>query len=224
MDWFALALLSGLVALDATTFPQIMISRPLVAGTVAGWLGGAPEVGLAVGAILEIFGLVVLPFGAARYPESGLAAVAAAGGAVAVAGTQAAAPAVLMVVVTVALLWEQVAGYTVLALRRLDERLVAEGGQAVSDPDGLQRRHLGAMTLDFGRGVVLGVVGAVLCVLALRLILPVWGLGASTTGEVLHLAAVAMLAAALDIFGGFADHRRWFLGGVSLGVLILVVA
>ncbi|MED5200176.1 MAG: hypothetical protein VYB51_10255 [Gemmatimonadota bacterium] len=42
----SLAILGGLLALDATSVGQFMISRPLVAGTLAGWWLGDPGVGL----------------------------------------------------------------------------------------------------------------------------------------------------------------------------------
>ncbi|HXE59015.1 MAG TPA: PTS sugar transporter subunit IIC, partial [Gemmatimonadales bacterium] len=72
------------VGLDLVSVPQVMLSRPLVAGTVAGCIVGDVEAGLRVGAVLELFALDVLPIGAVRYPDYGpatVAAVAAAGGA-----------------------------------------------------------------------------------------------------------------------------------------------
>jgi len=65
------------VALDLVSVPQAMLSRPLVAGTVAGWLAGDVEAGLRVGVVLELFALDVLPIGAVRYPDYGPATVAA---------------------------------------------------------------------------------------------------------------------------------------------------
>jgi len=74
-----------LVGVDLASFPQVMIARPLVAGTVAGAIVGDPASGLAVGAVLELFALEVMPVGAARYPDYGPAAVA---GAALAAGTE----------------------------------------------------------------------------------------------------------------------------------------
>jgi mannose PTS system EIIC component len=64
----AIMLLGGFVALDATSFPQVMISRPLVAGALTGFVLGDPVAGALVGGLLEVFHLSVLPIGAARYP------------------------------------------------------------------------------------------------------------------------------------------------------------
>ena len=66
-----------LVGLDMTSVAQSMLSRPLVAGTVAGTIVGDPAGGLMMGVLLELFALEVLPVGAARYPDCGLGAVAA---------------------------------------------------------------------------------------------------------------------------------------------------
>ncbi|MBA3761296.1 MAG: PTS sugar transporter subunit IIC, partial [Gemmatimonadales bacterium] len=65
-----------LVGLDLVSVPQAMISRPLVAGTVAGWLVGDVEAGLRIGVVFELFALDVLPVGAVRYPDYGPATVA----------------------------------------------------------------------------------------------------------------------------------------------------
>lgn len=75
---FAALLLWGtLVGLDLVSVPQGLFSRPLVAGSVAGWLVGDVEAGVRVGAVLELFALDVLPVGASRYPEYGPASVGA---------------------------------------------------------------------------------------------------------------------------------------------------
>ena len=73
----SLALLGGLLALDGTSVGQFMVSRPLVAGTLAGWWLGDPVLGLEVGAILELFHLAGVPAGGAHVPESGPASVVA---------------------------------------------------------------------------------------------------------------------------------------------------
>ena len=72
---------AALLGLDVVSFPQMMISRPLVGATLAGAFVGDPATGLLVGATLELIALATLPFGASRYPEWGSAAVV--GGAIA---------------------------------------------------------------------------------------------------------------------------------------------
>ncbi|MCL4866613.1 MAG: PTS sugar transporter subunit IIC, partial [Gemmatimonadales bacterium] len=72
----ALAAWGSLVGLDLASWPQLMLSRPIVAGGVAGLLLGDPVAGLTVGSLLELFALDVLPIGATRYPDFGVAALA----------------------------------------------------------------------------------------------------------------------------------------------------
>ncbi|MGE5091451.1 MAG: PTS sugar transporter subunit IIC, partial [Bacillota bacterium] len=68
----ALLLLWGIITgVDLVSVPQAMLSRPLVAATVAGAILGDVEAGLRVGVVLELFALDVLPVGAVRYPDYG---------------------------------------------------------------------------------------------------------------------------------------------------------
>ena len=76
-DLLPLLLLGGLLGLDVVSFPQMMISRPLVAATIAGAFVGHAGNGILAGAALELIALATLPFGASRYPEWGSAAVVA---------------------------------------------------------------------------------------------------------------------------------------------------
>jgi PTS system mannose-specific IIC component len=73
-------LLSGAVAvcagLDRTAALQVMISRPIVAAPLTGWLLGEPLVGLQVGALVELLWLGRLPVGAAIPPDDTQVAVA----------------------------------------------------------------------------------------------------------------------------------------------------
>lgn len=72
-----LALLGAVVGLDFVSFPQAMLSRPLVAATLGGAVCGNTVAGLLVGILLECFALETMPFGASRYHEWGPASVAA---------------------------------------------------------------------------------------------------------------------------------------------------
>jgi mannose/fructose/N-acetylgalactosamine-specific phosphotransferase system component IIC len=56
-DVIPIAILGGVLGLDVVSFPQAMISRPLVAATVAGALIGQAASGLLLGAALELIAL-----------------------------------------------------------------------------------------------------------------------------------------------------------------------
>jgi PTS system mannose-specific IIC component len=62
----AVAVFSGL---DRTAFLQLMISRPIVAAPLTGWLLGDPMAGLQAGAMVELLWLGRLPVGAAIPPD-----------------------------------------------------------------------------------------------------------------------------------------------------------
>ncbi len=218
--WLAVALLGGVVGLDATSFPQAMISRPLVAGTLAGALVGRPILGMVIGFIMEAFTLVILPIGAARYPESGTATVAAvAAYAAAVEPALEAGP--LTVIIAFALAWEWVSGETVVLQRRTNGRFLTADG-AVS-PTKLERRHVAAMTMDLGRGATLAVGGGLLGWGILVLTAGHWALSRPLTLSILAVLAAAMVGTTLPLFGG-ARARRWALGlGVTAGALLVLL-
>ena len=69
LEALPIGLLGALLGLDVVSFPQAMISRPIVAATLAGAFIGNPPAGLLIGVVLEMIALDTLPFGASRYPE-----------------------------------------------------------------------------------------------------------------------------------------------------------
>ncbi|MBI5014063.1 MAG: PTS sugar transporter subunit IIC [Deltaproteobacteria bacterium] len=74
----ALGLLGGFLALDRTAFLQCMVSRPLVASTLAGVLLGEMHLGMRCGLLLELLWLMDPPVGASVPPDESLAAVLSA--------------------------------------------------------------------------------------------------------------------------------------------------
>ena len=85
VDVLVLATLGAILGLDVVSFPQAMISRPIVGATLGGAFMGNAGVGLLCGVLIELFAHETLPFGASRYPEWGssspIAGAAAAAGA-----------------------------------------------------------------------------------------------------------------------------------------------
>lgn len=63
------AVVALICGLDRVAALQIMISRPIVAAPLAGWLLGDIEVGLQVGLMIELLWLARLPVGAAIPPD-----------------------------------------------------------------------------------------------------------------------------------------------------------
>lgn len=213
MDLLLVSLVGGLLALDATAVGQFMVSRPLVAGALAGWVLGDPAFGLVVGAVLELYLLVSFPSGGARFPEGATATVVAVAAAAPVAGE----PGALPLGVAAGLVWGQVGGATITALRRLNGRLVpdAESGTV----EGLERAHLGAVALDGLRGGAVTLAGAAAGRWAVGLLAPAWPLGLGDSLGLLLVGGAVSGGILLRDLGGFRRHRVLFAAGIALGLV-----
>jgi mannose/fructose/N-acetylgalactosamine-specific phosphotransferase system component IIC len=202
-----------------------MISRPLVSAILVGVLVGRPVEALFMGTVLELFVVVILPVGAARYPESGTAAVAAT--AAYVAATPVFSPSLALLAVLFALLWEHVGGMSVILARRFNERFVALA-PAAPQPDTaydqlLERRHRLALAVDFLRAVLVTAVGFLIGGLALRVLAGVWSLSDVIVPAILSIGMACMVGAALPLFGGLRAQKLAFGIGLTLGLFILLL-
>jgi len=74
-----LILMAGIVAMDTTSGPQILISEPVVSCSVLGILFGVPESGLMIGVLYQLLWLGYMPLGAARLADSNMAAFISTG-------------------------------------------------------------------------------------------------------------------------------------------------
>ena len=121
-----------------------MISRPIVAGPLAGLILGDPVSGMWAGAVLEILSLRQLPIGASRGWDTGPAAVVAAAAAV---GWTTGPPA-LLVAVAFGVVVGWLGSWSVHGLRHLNAGLVAVQGRPLDSATRLTVRHLSALVLD----------------------------------------------------------------------------
>jgi PTS system mannose-specific IIC component len=211
----------GLVGVDAVSWPQVMISRPLVAATLGGALLGDPGAGLMVGAVLELLGLRHPPFGAARYPDTGPAALVA-GAAFAVSGGGVTS---LAVAVSAGWLLGWVGAHTVHLLRGLNGRLVGQPASLSVAPGRLERRQRFAVGLDFARGALLTAAFLVPAELVARVV-PASAGGLAPPVAAAVLAVVVGGAAGAAAGGLFGGRRGWLLlaaGGLA-SVVALVLA
>src|SRR4051812_38900823 len=147
-------MLGGILGLDVVSFPQAMISRPLVAATLAGALIGQSRSGLLLGATLELIALETLPFGASRYPEWGSASVV--GGAL-YASAPVRSPGALTLAMVAALATAWIGGWTMVKLRQRNAKWAtrARGGLDAGARGTVIGLQLRGMTADLARGVVL---------------------------------------------------------------------
>ena len=216
-----LTLLGAVLGLDVVSFPQAMLSRPIVSATLAGALVGEPARGVMAGAVLELFALETLPFGASRYPEWGSAGVVGgASFALRPDGTTGA----LAVAVLASLLTAMVSGWSMIQHRRAIGRWAAAMRDALSsgEPGAVATLQLRGMTVDLLRGGV--VTGAALAVFVPmgHVLLAKWSLApAPSRAVVVALAGATALGAVWKIVHATAGARWYLLGGFLLGLSLL---
>jgi len=209
-----------LVGLDLVSVPQAMISRPLVAGTVAGWLVGDVEAGLRIGVLFELFALDVLPVGAARYPDYGPATVAAV-------ALGAGAPWELSLGLSAALglVLAVLGGWSLQIVRRWNARAIQRRAAALAagESSAIRRLQYGALLRDAVRGFTLTLLGIV----AASTIKDLVRLDRQTAVALTLVAIGSALAATVN--GAFRSSGRsarlkWLLAGAGVGVLLAALA
>lgn len=206
-----------LVGVDLVSVPQMMIARPLVAGTVAGAILGDFETGLKLGVIFELLQYDILPVGAVRYPEYGPATVAAVATAHAAAGALG-----LGLGAVVGLVTGLLGGVSMHVMRRINSRVVHEASVTLEsgDPRALVRLHVGGILRDVARAALVTGVG-----LALAWIVPppLTGVLTPRGATLLTVAAVASALAAgaagtLRLVG-HGPNLAWFAAGLGGGIV-----
>lgn len=217
-----LGLLGAVLGLDTVSFPQAMLSRPLVAATLGGAMAGAPVDGLLIGAALELIALETLPFGASRYPEWGSASVV--GGALfASVPSQPAGSSALAIIASLATAW--IGGWTMVKLRQLNARWASHSQKALDAGArgaviGLQLR---CITADLLRGFLLTIAAAAVFAPLTEASLALWTIDARISRAVAVSVATAVAAgAAWKLFHG-SIPARWLFGaglGVGLGLAV----
>ena len=217
-----LGLLGAVLGLDTVSFPQAMLSRPLVAATCGGALLGAPVDGLIMGATLELIALETLPFGASRYPEWGSAS--ALGGALfAEAGDRSAGAMIIALVAALATAW--VGSWSMVRLRQKNGEWAAQSRSSLDAGArgtviGLQ---LKGMTADLARGLLLTIVAWAVFQPLAGLALAEWTLDARFSRAIAVGVATSVAAgAAWKVFHGSIAARWTFLIGLAAGFGMMV--
>ncbi len=205
--WLLLVALGAFVGLDGISWPQLMISRPIVAGTLGGLLFGDPAAGFLSGALLEIVSARHPPYGAARYPETGPAGLVA-GAAYANAGSGAGLlPLITVTLAGWAIGW--IGSHSIQLQRTFCGRLVGDPMALGGDGRTLTRRHRLAMRPDAGRAAFIPGVLVVPTMVAARV---------ATTFATPTQARISVALAAAGI-AGLAGVGARVLGGRRRGWL-----
>ncbi len=191
-----------------------MVSRPFVAGTLAGWWLGDPTLGLEVGAILELFQLAGVPAGGSRVPETGPASVVAVAVAMSAGGLAGLAMGVLAGLVV-----SEIGGMTVGLQRHRVARVFGRSDWGSMTAPKLTAVHLSAVLLDFVRGTVVTAGGLVVGGWLAGALASRWPLPYETTVALILIGASVHLGALLRGFGGWKSRRTVFLVGLVAGIV-----
>jgi PTS system mannose-specific IIC component len=219
-----IALLLGwgtLVGVDLVSVGQLMIARPIVAGTIAGLLIGEVEAGIRLGLIFELFQFDILPFGAVRYPEYGPGTVAG------VAATHLIGrPDAWGIGAGVGLVIGVFAGASLHWLREANARAVRRAAPALEAGDVrvLARVHLGGLGRDMRRAAGVTALGLLTAWLVSRdaAALPPHVLIATSAAA----AGAALAAGVAGLFRLIGSRRnlRWLAAGLAAGTAVLWIA
>lgn len=217
-----LALLGGVLGMDTVSFPQAMLSRPLVAATLGGALLGSPLSGLLIGAALELIAVETLPFGASRYPEWGSASVV--GGALFASVPEHPAGAMTLALIAgLATAW--VGGWSMVKLRQRNAKWAARSRSALDAGArgaviGLQLR---GMTADLVRGAVLTAVAVAVFAPLNEASLALWTIDARASRALaVGVATSVAVGAAWKLFHGSLSARWLFAAGLGFGFSVMV--
>lgn len=223
LEALPIALLGALLGLDVVSFPQAMISRPIVAATLAGAFIGQPAAGLLIGVVLELIALDTLPFGASRYPEWGSAGVV--GGALFAAqptGMPGALPASLLA----ALLTASVSGWSMVVLRRIIAARLERTRDSIEagSREALLALHLSGMTMDLLRAALVTTLGMIVFSPLVNAIVAIWGSeSAPSRAVVVVIAAIVAGGALWKVFHSVRRVLLFFFAGLAVSTLLLVV-
>ena len=220
---FLIAVLGAIMGLDVVSFPQAMISRPIVAATITGMLLGDADGGLLVGATLELIALETLPVGASRYPEWGSASVV--GGALFALRPEPTAGTLTMAVLgALATAW--VGGWTMYVIRRFNGAIARRWIPTLglgSGPAVIAIQTAG-IAADFARGGLLTLIAMTALDPLARAMVGLWSLDARFSRAVVVAAAAAVAAGATwKLFHNTPAARWYFRGGLAMGLTLWVI-
>jgi PTS system mannose-specific IIC component len=222
-----LLLWGTMVGLDVVSVPQSMMSRPLVAGAISGFLVSLMEpqvftvhpviTGLMVGATLELYALDVLPVGASRYPDYGPATVAAVYAAL---GWR---PEIgLGASVAVGLLIAVLGGWMMQIVRRANAAAIQRRAAALSagESDAIRALQWGGIRRDIARSAGITLTGLMLA----EIIWPILPSGSENFTWLTIVAVGGGIAAALS--GAIRNAGRTrrlalLIAGLCVGILVV---
>jgi len=218
---FLVAIVGGLISLDRTAAGQFMISQPIVAGPLAGWVLGDTTAGLVIGAVLELIWVLDMPIGTFVPADATIGTISAT--AVAVTGN--AGSVGLDRIGFTILLTTAMVPVTMFVdgiIRERNSRLVEVALAAGEEKNAgrvLARAHLAGLVIFFLKSFLLYLVFIPAGLIALRLF--------AGMPEKMH-AAMALFVKLLPLLGAALIVRklsirtmdRFFLAGFAVAALL----
>ena len=219
----SLTLLGGVLGLDAVSFPQAMLSRPIVAATLGGAVVADPLSGLLGGAALELVALETLPVGASRYPEWGSASVVA-GALIGAYGER--SPGALSVSLFAAIATGWIGGWTMVQLRGLNAAMARRLRPAINagSPNAVVGLQFAGLLADYLRGAALTIIALIAFDPLMRAALGVWGASPRYSRAVAIAVAASVASGAVwKLFRGTTNARWYLVGGLALGLAAMAL-
>jgi mannose/fructose/N-acetylgalactosamine-specific phosphotransferase system component IIC len=210
VELLSLILLGGLLALDGTSLGQFMISRPLVAGVLTGWVVGDPFMGLLIGGVLEVYFISIFPVGGAEFPEGGPPALVAVATGVSVTG-----PAGVALGMVLGLLLSRIGALSIRLLRKANGRLVPDPSRREVTRSRVVWSHMAGLALDFGRGCLLSLIGLLIGRVLIGPAKEAWPLAMPGTLTLLGIGASVPAGALVGSLGGWRRRGVLFGAGVT---------
>ena len=165
METYAVILVAaGLIAMDTTGGPQMLISEPVVSCSMIGLLFGKPELGLGTGVLFQLLWLGYMPLGATRLIDGNMAAFISTAGLFSASRIFGLDDGLIKAAIIPAMLFGVVTGiiglHATQAVRRINGRrnesfrLQLGAGDTVS----VAKTHVTGICSSFIRGVLMAVV------------------------------------------------------------------
>jgi PTS system mannose-specific IIC component len=215
LEILTLSVVGALLALDSTSVGQTMVSRPIVVGSITGWMLDAPAMGFAVGMILEVYLLVSFPVGGTRFPEGAPATVVAV-----VTASWSALPGAFPIGIALGLVWGQLGGMTITGLRAVNARFAPDEEDRPTARR-IVTAHLAGILLDFLRAALTTAGGIVAGRFLVTRFASAWPLDAAATRGLLLLGGAVSLGILLRSFGGLRLQGGLLAAGGVLGGLLI---
>ena len=217
------ALLGAVVGLDMVSFPQMMLSRPLVSATLGGAFVGRPGAGLLIGAVLELIALETLPFGASRYAEWGTAGVV---GGVVMAAQPPDSAGALPVAMFVALATAIFSSRSMVWVRTWNAHVARTMRGAIDDgqPEAIDAVQVRGLVMDLLRGFGVTAIALVVLLPLSEQIVAVWSVSAIYSRAVVTTLAATVAAGAIWTLTHRAARAGWlFVIGLCAGTAVLLL-